>query len=145
MSAKPATGAGPMPMMRTSPPVPRPGAGGGLARNTVLSPGSAGQTSFTAITPAVLVMTRSCGASSGNAGGGGGGFSGCRPKKTKFQLNLMTNETHDTAPPLLRQMPADVQLTLGSRVSGNDAAAAYEAIAASTHDRRRIFLIPGDV
>jgi hypothetical protein len=49
------------------------------------------------------------------------------------------------APRLLRQMPADVQLTLGSRVSGNDAAAAYEAIAASTHDRRRIFLIPGDV
>src|ERR1035441_4514804 len=56
MSAKPATGAGHMPMMRNSPHVPRPGDCGGLARNTVLSPGSAGQTSFTAITPAVLVM-----------------------------------------------------------------------------------------
>jgi hypothetical protein len=49
------------------------------------------------------------------------------------------------APGLLRQMPADFQLAFGSRVSGDDAAAAYEAIAASTHDRRRIFLIPGDL
>jgi hypothetical protein len=49
------------------------------------------------------------------------------------------------APRLLRQMAADFRLTLGSRVSGNDAAAAYEAIAASTHDRRRIFVIAGEV
>jgi hypothetical protein len=49
------------------------------------------------------------------------------------------------APCLLRQIPADFQLALGSRVSGDDMAAAYEAIAASTHDCRRIFLIPGDV
>jgi hypothetical protein len=46
------------------------------------------------------------------------------------------------APRLLRQMPADFRLALGSRISRNDAAAAYEAIAASKHDRRSIFLIP---
>jgi hypothetical protein len=67
MSAKPATGAGHVPMMRNSLHVPTPADCGGLARNTVLSPGSAGQTSFTAITPAVLVMTRSCGATPGLA------------------------------------------------------------------------------
>jgi hypothetical protein len=48
-------------------------------------------------------------------------------------------------PRLLRQMPADIRLALSSRVNRNDAAAAYEAIAASTHDCRTIFLIPGDV
>ena len=79
MSAKPATGAGHVPMMRNSLQVPTPADCGGLARNTVLSPGSAGQTSFTAITPAVLVMTRPCGASSGNTGGSGGVLSGSRP------------------------------------------------------------------
>ena len=90
MSAKPATGAGHVPMMRNSLHVPTPADCGGLARNTVLSPGSAGQTSFTATTPALLVMTRPRGASSGNTGGGGGVFSGSRPKRASLQLTLIT-------------------------------------------------------
>jgi hypothetical protein len=49
------------------------------------------------------------------------------------------------APRLFRQIPADFHLALGFRVSWNDTAAAYEAITASTHDCRAIFLIPGDV
>src|ERR1035438_3533025 len=97
MSAKPATGAGHVPMMRNSLHVPTPADCGGLARNTVLSPGVAGQTSFTAITPAVLVMTRSCGASSGNTGGGGGVFSGSRPKRASLQLTQLTSDSGATA------------------------------------------------
>ena len=49
------------------------------------------------------------------------------------------------APRLLRQMPANFRLAFGARVSRNDPAAAYEAIAASKHDCRTIFLIPGDL
>src|ERR1035437_4685957 len=99
MSAKPATGAGHVPMMRYSLQTPTPADFGGLARNTVLPPGSAGQTSFTAITPAVLVMTRSCGASSGNSGGGGGVFTGSRPKRASLQLTR-TNRCSPVSGPL---------------------------------------------
>jgi hypothetical protein len=58
--------------------------------------------------------------------------------------DLLVGKMTET-PRLVRKIPTDFRLALGSRVNRNDAAAAYEAIAASTHDCRRIFLIPGDV
>ena len=175
MSAKPATGAGHMPMMRNTLHIPTPADCGGLARNTVLSPGSAGQTSFTAITPAVLVMTRSWGARSGNTGGGRRrverfqteegqlavdpdeqvqprqrtalALPGMRPERGGGRVPGLALRVGKVAkaPRLLRQMPADFRLAFGSRVSRNNAAAAYGAIAASKHDCRWIFLCKGDM
>ena len=72
MSDEPATGAGHVPRMRKSLQTSTPWLTGLEPRTMVLSPGSVGQVSLRATTPAVLVMSRFCGARSANCGRIGG-------------------------------------------------------------------------
>jgi len=68
MSAEPAAGVGQMPTIRKSLQVSRPWLTGAEARTMVFVPGSAGQVSFSVMTPALLAMTRFWGARSGELG-----------------------------------------------------------------------------
>src|ERR1035441_3862017 len=57
----------------------------------VLAPGSVGQVSFSAITPAVLVMTKFCAARSGNCGRSGGASTWACPNWASVQLILVNS------------------------------------------------------
>src|ERR1019366_2103032 len=91
MSEGPAAGAGHMPRTRKSLQVSRPWLMGAEPRTMVFSPGSVGQVSLIAITPLVLVMTRPCGARSGNCGCAGGASTWVWPNWARVQLILVNN------------------------------------------------------
>src|SRR5664279_166385 len=91
MSDEPATGVGHVPRMRKSLQTSTPWLTGLEPRTMVLSPGSVGQVSLRATTPAVLVMSRFCGARSGNCGRVGGVSTAVWPNCASVQLILVNN------------------------------------------------------
>src|ERR1019366_7193144 len=98
MSAEPCTGAGHKPRTRTSRQFSRPWLIGAEPRTIVLPSGSVGQASLSAMTPAVLVMERLAGASSGNCGLAGGASTGSWPNWASVQLILVNNRNPLRAP-----------------------------------------------